>query len=195
MLPFEEWTKRRAGAPLGPGAAERLDILPLVLQRHRFVEVRGTVADAAERMEGIGVAGMQDAQAMAKVNGVGEIRDDAPAAPASGIYESLVDRAFKEGLDTGGDHDDAGPVFLRTQLGDVGVDFPQLVRTVVVRAHWVDISHTSPDVLRGDTSLRVGQESREARNAHRDPATVTINSASAWPINCSSRMWRPRSDA
>ena len=84
MLPFEVWTKRRAGTPLGPGAAERLDILPLILQRHRLVEVRCTVADAAERMEGVGVAGMQDAQAMAKVNGVGEIRDDALAAARFG---------------------------------------------------------------------------------------------------------------
>ena len=142
MLPFEEWTKRRAGAPLGPGVAERLDIPPMILQRHRLVEVRCTVADAAKRMEGVGVAGMQDAQAMAKVNGVGEIWDDALAAPASGVYESLVDGAFKEGFDTGGDHDDAGPVFLHTQLGDVGVDFRQLVRTVVVRVHCVDVSHT-----------------------------------------------------
>ena len=96
--PFEEWTKRRAGAPLGPGVAERLDIPPMILQRHRLVEVRCTVADAAKRMEGVGVAGMQDAQAMAKVNGVGEIWDDALAAPASGVYESLVDGAFKEGF-------------------------------------------------------------------------------------------------
>ena len=163
MLPFEEWTKRGAGATLGPWAAERLDIMPLILQRHRLVEVRRTVADAAERMEGVGVAGVQDAQTMAKVNGVGEIRDDALAAPASGTYEALVDGAFKEGFDTGGDHDDAGPVVLPTQLGDVGVDFPQLFRTVVVRAQWVDISHTSHESM-GDTCVAFNRVWRAGRS-------------------------------
>ncbi|MCY4395622.1 MAG: hypothetical protein OXC10_10835 [Rhodospirillaceae bacterium] len=60
---------------------------------------------------------------MAEVNHVGEIADYACATPALGIDQSTVDGTLNEGLDTGGNHDHAGPVILRTQLVNIGIDF------------------------------------------------------------------------
>ena len=82
-----------------------------------------TVSDTAERMQGVRVGRMQDAQTVADVDYVGQIPDYARAMPALGIDQSTVHGTFKEGLDTGGDHDHAGSVVLRTQLVNIEIDF------------------------------------------------------------------------
>ena len=53
----------------------------------------------------------------------GQIRQEARAIPALGFEQSAVYGSFEEGLDTGCDHDHAGPVVLPTQLLEIGIDF------------------------------------------------------------------------
>ena len=119
---LNERTKLRTGAPVGPGPEEILDISHVIVQRHWLVEVGRAVSDAAERMQGVRMGRMQNAQTVAEVDYVGQIPHYASAMPALGIDQSTVHGTFEEGLDTGGDHDHAGSVVLRTQLVNVGID-------------------------------------------------------------------------
>ena len=98
LLAPNKRVKLHTGPSPCPRPEELLDISQMIIEGHWLVEVGRTVSNTAERMQRVRMVRMQDAQAVAEVDHVGQIPHYACATVALGIDQSTVHGTFEQEL-------------------------------------------------------------------------------------------------